>query len=101
MPTEASATPQQVTSLPEEGAWHIQLGAARSSDEAEREWGRLQKTAPDVLGVLTHRVQRADLGGSKGVFYRTQAGPFTDEAGAASACTKLKGVQIDCLTVKP
>lgn len=101
MPTEASATSPQLASLPEEGAWHIQLGAARSSDEAGREWGRLQRAAPDVLGVLTLRVQRADLGGSKGVFYRVQAGPFSDEAGAASACAKLKGVQIDCLTVKP
>ena len=101
MPIQASATPPQVASLSEEGAWHIQLGAARSSNEAEREWGRLQRTAPDVLGALTLRVQRADLGGSKGVFYRIQAGPFSDEAGAAYACTKLKGVQIDCLTVKP
>ena len=100
-PIMLSAAPPQVASVSQGRAWHIQLGAARSTDEAERTWGRLQRAAPNVLGALTLSVQRADLGGSKGVFYRIQAGPFSDQGEAAAACDTLKSAQIDCFTVKP
>ena len=92
--------PRQIASLPISDEWHVQLGAVRSSEEAKRVWEQLQSKSPDILGALTLRIQRADLGGSKGVFYRVQAGPFSDKGSAASACNRLKAAQIDCLAVK-
>ena len=97
----ASQQPPQLAARPQGGAWSVQLGAVRSSEEAQREWGRLQKKAPDVLGGLTLHVQRADLGPGKGVFYRIQAGPFADRSSAESTCGKLKTAQMSCLAVKP
>jgi cell division protein FtsN len=93
--------PAQLASRPQGGAWKIQLGSMRSSEEAEREWGHLQSKAPDVLGGLQLQIQRADLGSGKGVYFRIQAGPVGDQQAAAAACAKLKAAQIDCLAVKP
>jgi len=97
----ASQQPPQLAARPQGGAWSVQLGAVRSSEEAQREWPRLQNRAPDVLGGLTLHVQRADLGPGKGVFYRIQAGPFADRTSAESVCGKLKSAQMSCLAVKP
>lgn len=96
-PAETASTTTAALS----GAWRVQLGSVRSSNEAQHEWARLQKQHLDLLGGLTLSVQRADLGGAKGVFYRIQGGPLPDREVADALCGRLKAVRVGCLAVKP
>ncbi len=82
------------------GGWHVQLGAVRSNEEAQHEWARLQGKYPDLLGSLTLNVQRVDLGGGKGVYFRIQGGPVGERADANALCDKLKALQVGCLAVR-
>lgn len=81
-------------------AYRIQLASVRSEEQARATWARLQKGNGDVLGSLSLRALRVDLGGDKGIYYRVQAGPL-DEGGAQSACNQLRKRSIDCIVVKP
>jgi hypothetical protein len=81
------------------GGHRIQLAAARSREGAEREWQRLKKAYADLLGPLTLTVEKVDLG-SKGIFYRVQGGPLTQQA-AAEACAELKRRKAGCFVVGP
>jgi hypothetical protein len=45
-------------------------------------------------------VERADLG-SKGIYYRVQAGPLADRAHAAALCDALKNDSVPCHIVVP
>jgi hypothetical protein len=76
----------------------IQLAAVKTPEEAQKEWGRLQKALGDALAGLSLTVEGVDLG-AKGVFQRIQAGPFQDKAAAASKCAALKALKQDCLIV--
>jgi len=76
----------------------IQLAAVKTQDEAQKEWGRLQKSLGDALTGLNLTVEGVDLG-AKGIFQRIQAGPFQDKAAAASKCQAIKALKQDCLVV--
>jgi hypothetical protein len=76
----------------------IQLAAVKTPEEAQKEWGRLQKALGDALAGLSLTVEGVDLG-AKGVFQRIQAGPFQDKAAAASKCAAIKALKQDCLIV--
>ena len=78
----------------------MQLAALRSSEEANREWEKLRKAHPELLGNLGVNVVRADLG-ERGTFYRIQAGPVADEANAKDLCRKLVDKKVGCLVVRP
>lgn len=97
-PKEAPKTnvPVQAAS----GAYQIQIAAVRQEDLAKREWARLQRVHPDLLGDLNLVVVRADLGAEKGVFYRLRAGPLASEAAARKRCADLAKVKVGCLVVK-
>lgn len=82
------------------GAYQIQIAAVRQEDIAKREWTRLQRVHPDLLGDLNLIVVRADLGAEKGVFYRLRAGPLASEASARKRCADLAKVKVGCLVVK-
>ncbi len=84
---------------PAAGGHRIQVAAVRSREGAERGWRRLQKAHADVLGPLTLTVEKVDLG-SKGIFYRIQGGPLTQQA-AAEACAELKRRKTGCFVVGP
>ncbi|MDF3073124.1 MAG: tonB [Alphaproteobacteria bacterium] len=77
----------------------IQIASVRTEEQAKATWARLQQSHGDVLGSLTMRAVRADLG-ERGTFYRVQAGPL-DGAGANAACTKLRTRSVDCIVVNP
>ena len=62
-------------------------------------WKRLAAKYPDVLGSLSLHLEKADLG-TKGIYYRVQAGPFTDKNAARDICATLKAKGQQCL-VKP
>jgi cell division protein FtsN len=79
------------------GTTYIQLAAVKSDDDAKKKWSQLQGKYSS-LKSLSLRVKKADLG-SKGVFYRVQAGPMSADM-AATTCSKIKSAGGDCLVVK-
>jgi SPOR domain len=81
------------------GNYRIQLAATKSEPAAEATWNRLTAKYQDILASLTLHVEKTDLG-SKGIYYRVQAGPFADQAAAKDVCIKLKAKGQQCL-VKP
>ena len=81
--------------------YRAQLAAARSADAAEREWVRLRAKNLDLLGNLELTITKADLGAKKGVFYRLQVGPLSDEKKVRELCSALAKRQVGCLIIKP
>ncbi len=77
----------------------VQIGATKDEASARKEFERLQRAHPTLLGGLSATVMRADLG-EKGVFYRIQAGPIADKGKADQLCSDLKNVSIGCIVVK-
>jgi cell division septation protein DedD len=96
----AAAVPAEPVKPAAGGSWKIQLAAVKSEDGARQEWGRMQKAHPDLLGDMRLTVQRADLG-TKGIYYRIQAGPLPDRTTAEDVCSELKASKQPCLVVKP
>jgi len=98
---ETTPSPQQTAavSIPD-GAYLVQLAAARSNDGAEGEWKRLSDKHADLLGGLRHVVLEADLG-DRGVFYRLRAGPLADRAAAEDLCSALGAENVGCIVVRP
>ncbi len=82
-------------------AYRVQLAAVRSLKRAQGEWDRLRRKNTDLLGNLALSVVKADLGPSKGMFYRLRAGPLADEAAARTLCAKLAARKVGCLIVRP
>jgi hypothetical protein len=108
-PAQGAATPapatqpqagQSIANLIDTLSGHrIQLASVRTEEQAKATWARLQQSHGDVLGSLTMRAVRVDLA-DRGTYYRVQAGPL-DDAGANSACSKLRTRSVDCLVIKP
>ncbi|MGE3907316.1 MAG: SPOR domain-containing protein [Reyranellaceae bacterium] len=102
-PPQPAAPPQSspsIATLIDTLSGHrIQLASVRTEEQAKATWARLQQSNGDVLGKLTMRAVRVDLG-ERGTYYRVQAGPL-DESGAQSACATLRGRSVECLVVKP
>ena len=74
----------------------VHLASYRQKKAAERGWAELSKRFGSLLGGLEHRVERVDLGNSKGVFYRLKAGPLPSNNAAKDACRKLKAKRQYC-----
>jgi hypothetical protein len=81
------------------GNYRVQLAALKTEADAKTAWKRLAAKYPDILGPLAMHLEKVDLG-TKGIYYRVQAGPFTDKNAARDICTKLKPKGQPCL-VKP
>jgi hypothetical protein len=81
------------------GNYRIQLAAVKTESDAGRLWKQIAAKYPDILNGLSPHLEKADLG-AKGVYYRVQAGSFTDKAAARDICAKLKTKGQQCL-VKP
>jgi cell division septation protein DedD len=81
------------------GAINVQLASVRTPDEARAEWARLKHDNADLLGHLRAFAERADLG-EQGVYYRVEAGPFSDAAAAARLCGELKRRDFGCLVAR-
>ncbi len=80
------------------GDWLIQLGALRSAADADREWGRIQRSNVDLLGSLKSDVVRVELG-EKGTFWRLRAGPLSEQA-ARQLCVDLKTRNQGCIIAR-
>lgn len=96
-PSAPQPAPAPITS----GSYRIQLAAVRSQESAQQEWEKLKNAHSSVLGRLSSQIVRVDLGASRGVFYRIQAGPFGDADAARRSCNALKDRNVSCLVVRP
>lgn len=78
----------------------VQLGSFRSPEQAAKGWLQIQSNASDLLGDMDPTFTRADLGETKGVFYRLRTQPTNAKASAKELCGELSKRGIDCLVVK-
>lgn len=76
----------------------VQLGTLRDPAAARREWDRLKRSNPRLLGRLSAFAVRTDLG-KRGVFYRIVTAPFADGAAAGRLCAALKRRHVGCFVV--
>ena len=81
------------------GTHVVQVGAFRSNDEAEAQWGRMQSRLGAYVDDKVYDIEFADLG-ERGVYHRLRVGPFSSADEAKEYCTGLKERGQDCL-VKP
>jgi hypothetical protein len=101
-PAAVLDTPMAPALLPNQVVkpYGIQTGSFRAPESARSEWKRLGKKHPELLGDMVLRVQKTDLG-TKGIWYRLQAGPLPNKATAADLCGLLmKRGEKYCITVK-
>lgn len=88
-----------VAAKPAAGGTYIQLGSYRDAAGAKTDWSRLQKKFPQVLGGLSMKTERVDLG-AKGVWTRLYAGAVS-ETRAREICAELKAANPGgCIVVK-
>lgn len=96
---EPAAGPAPVAGSAIGEGYYVQLGSVTSETGAQSEWGKLQKAFATDLQGLDYRVQSADLG-ERGVYYRIQAGPLSQD-GAVALCDSIKAQKPGgCLVVK-
>ncbi len=81
------------------GRYFVQLASVKSDAGARKEWARMQRAHPDLLGDLELSVQSADLG-ERGIFFRIRTGPFPNRATAQDLCWQIKAAKLDCLVVR-
>jgi D-alanyl-D-alanine carboxypeptidase len=80
-----------------EGAFQIQIGAYHSAAEAERQLAAVRGRAGELLIRHKPLTQEVRQGGK--VLYRARYAGFEARA-AASACSTLKRLKIDCLVMR-
>mgnify|MGYP001292676063 CR=1 FL=1 len=78
------------------GGAHVHLASYRSEKAALRGWKNLKKRHGDLLGELSSRVSEVDLGPEKGIYFRVEAGPLSDQESAEALCQKLKTRKMFC-----
>ena len=101
-PPQAAPPPAEIKKPePKKADYKVQLAAIRSPQLAQQEWKRLRSKHTDLLGRLDLSVSRADLGPSRGIFFRLRAGPLPDETAARALCAKLAQRKVGCLVVPP
>lgn len=109
VPVLAVPKPAQTASVPKvapvkrpaaaaSGGFLVQLASVTSEKLAEREWGRLQKIFPDVLGGRKLTVEKKEIAG-RGTFYRVQTGGYSTLDEARAVCNGLKEKKQACLPV--
>ena len=98
-PPAAGPTERQETYAALGGKVQVRLGSLRSPEAARAEWHRLQHETPDLLSRLHAVAVRTDLG-DKGIYYRIEAGPFSDAAAAERLCSALKQRNFGCLLAR-
>jgi Caspase domain/SPOR domain len=85
---QVALPPAEAKPAPAPTGYVVQLATFRLEADAAREFRRLQSRYPQLLGMLRHAIQRADLGAS-GVFYRLGIGPLGTKNKARRLCKSL------------
>ena len=96
--TKAAAAPVQTAQVPTDSGYLLQLAAMQDPAAAEKEWARLQKTYPQLLGSLSLTVEKAVVGGK--TYYRILTGPFPTKETVEDICSQLKAKSQSCLVKK-
>lgn len=79
------------------GGYRLQLGAFRKHSSAASAWADAVRREPS-LAAVDHNIDAADLG-SKGVWYRLQAGSLRTGAEARARCSQLAAKGLACVVV--
>ncbi|SLN77235.1 SPOR domain-containing protein [Oceanibacterium hippocampi] len=79
--------------------YRVQVASLQSEAAAKDGWDRLLARHGALLKGESHRIRRADVGGS-GVRYRIQIGGFADKDGADALCARFKAGKLDCFVVR-
>jgi D-alanyl-D-alanine carboxypeptidase len=80
------------------GAFHIQIGAFQTKAEAERQLASVRERAGTVLGAYAAYMSQIKRG--EKTFFRARYVGFDAHDAAASVCSELKQMEIDCLVMK-
>ena len=80
----------------EAGGYVVQVSSQRTEADAQAWYRALQAKYPAVLGSRRPTIKRADLG-EKGIFFRTQVGPFASAEEAGKMCNSLKAAGGQCI----
>lgn len=82
-----------------DGTFRVQVATVSSEADAPREWRRLQRRHPDMLGPLD--VVAVAFETPEGTtLYRVQGGPL-DEEGSRNVCARLREEGTGCLVIRP
>jgi cell division septation protein DedD len=84
----AAKPPSFAPSFAPGGPYVVQLAALSSEAEAETEWAKRAKSAPDLFGSAEKIVVKAEVNGK--TVYRLRAGAFAKAADAESFCAAFK-----------
>jgi len=95
-----AAAPPASPSAQDAGAYRIHLTSIRDAAKAEAEWSRLKRLYGGLLGGLGLSVERADLGAERGVYFRIEGGPLSDDK-ARELCAAFAAREIWCRVVPP
>ncbi|HLY46017.1 MAG TPA: SPOR domain-containing protein [Stellaceae bacterium] len=98
-PAAREAPPDHVAKGAAGGPIRLRLASLRSAEAARDEWARLKRDNADLLGKLTAVAIRTDLG-DKGIYYRVEAGAFSDAGAAERLCGELKRRQLGCILAR-
>jgi hypothetical protein len=80
----------------EAGGYVVQVSSERTEADAQASYRALQAKYPAVLGSRHPTIRRADLG-KRGLFFRTQVGPFAAAEEAGKLCNSLKAAGEQCI----
>ncbi|WP_019961483.1 SPOR domain-containing protein [Woodsholea maritima] len=95
----ASATPAASTPANTNGDYVVQIGAFRSTEEADQAWARFTSRHASLARGHGRDVIRVDLG-DRGIYHRLRIAGFETRDEASTYCTALKGEGQDCLVAR-
>jgi D-alanyl-D-alanine carboxypeptidase len=81
-----------------QGAFHVQVGAFNTKDEAERQLASVRARAGTVLAAHAAHMSQVKRGDK--VYFRARYVGFEAQGAAAGVCSELKRMEIDCLVMK-
>ena len=81
-------------------AWLVQLGSYLNEEQAQKGWGKLSSSAPDLLSSHQPIMQETRLSNDS-VVWRVRLGPYSAYSEAAGMCEQLKSHGLDCYVAPP
>ena len=78
------------------GQYRIQLGAFRAPELAAQAWTDISRAHPTLVTAMQHAIEKADLG-TRGIYYRLQAGSFETANAAKSQCAAFISHKVNCI----
>jgi D-alanyl-D-alanine carboxypeptidase len=95
---KAGSAPDSKAAAGPAGAFHVQIGAFKTQEEAERQLASVRQRAGSLLAERAALTTEVRLG--ERVFYRARYAGFDAQAAAALVCDELKRLSIACLVMR-